>query len=274
MRRCAASCCTPEAIATGTCGSTTDKCVPTPTQFVGDDGRCYERPGQACTPPLALYNGRCCNLREIQAGTCGDIPPPTLVGCTPPLLSHNGRCCNLREIQAGTCGGIPPPTQVGCSPPQFSHNGRCCNLREIQAGTCGGTPPPTLISDPCPGGAARVRGVCPGGPGGGACGANQFRGDDGKCQNKPKDTSGKCGSNQFRGDDGTCQNKPKTEKKKQPSCEGGRISNGRCVMPQQKKQQTKQQPKLNRQPVTGAKPKITAPPARTFNPPIQRGRGR
>jgi hypothetical protein len=79
-------------------------------------------------------------------------------------------------------GNCPTPTTTTCPAAMVSANGTCCNVRDYNAGRCGSGQPTS-------------------------CGSNQFRGDDGKCQNRQTGTQPTCGKNQFRGDDGTCQNR-------------------------------------------------------------------
>jgi hypothetical protein len=121
------------------------------------------------------------------------------------MVSVNGTCCTRESITAGTCGGT---TNVKCQP---------------------GTPGcPVLVRD-CPGGVARVDGRCPSpNPGGGACGANQFRGDDGKCQDRPKKPTdpGKKPTDPKKPDPGK---KPTDPGKTPPKCAGRIDSSGNCV---------------------------------------------
>jgi hypothetical protein len=212
-------CCTPESIATGTCGQRETCGV----------GTTLMRDGSCCSNALVRRDGTC---GPQQTGTCTDGT----------IRARDGSCCARQNLRSdGTCG--PPPVVDTCPSPQLKVGNICCTREQIRDRTCGTPTKPQT----------------------GACKGKQIRNSDGNCQDPPGGNTGRCGKNQFRGDDGKCQNKPNSEKKRQPSCEGGRILKGRCLMPH-----NKQQPK----PVTNAKPKVIAPPSRTLNPPIQQGRGR
>jgi hypothetical protein len=152
-------------------------------------------------------NGTCCTRDDINAGRCGG-PPTTTTSCPSNTFPFNGMCCTRKELNDGTCGGIP--TTTSCLFPSFLVNGTCCT----RDGKCDGTPVncppgspfcgPTRTSD-CPNNAARIDGKC---PITGDCGAEQFRGDNGKCQKVPSvvTNTGGCGDGQVLGSNGKCQN--------------------------------------------------------------------
>jgi hypothetical protein len=171
--------------------------------------------GRDCLPVSVCADGRPRN----SDGNC-PIPTPS---CPAATVLVNGACCNIRDYNAGRCGPPPPGIVTTCAFPQLLVNGTCCTRESITAGTCGatnvkcrpGSPGCPVLTRDCPGGATRVDGRCPAPNTGGGCGPNQFRGDNGKCQNTPKPT-----------DPGK---KPTDPGRTPPKCAGRIDSSGNCV---------------------------------------------
>ena len=137
------------------------------------------------------------------AGVCqaeGPRPPPptTTLTCPPGATVINGQCVFTFPVCRGNdcplCadgkprnsdGNCPTPTTTTCPFNAVPVNGICCTREDLTAGRCGGGQPA-------------------------GCGPNQFRGDDGKCQNRP---TSRCGANQtWNGE--TCVNDTKKKPKK------------------------------------------------------------
>jgi hypothetical protein len=112
-------CCTPEALAAGTCGGTR-RC---PAGTVSIRGQCiFVDPacrGSDCPPvPRPCANGQPRN----SDGSC-----PTTTTICPLGYQVNGTCCDLRAYNAGRCGGGPPTTTTttGCPGNAQRIDGKC-----------------------------------------------------------------------------------------------------------------------------------------------------
>jgi hypothetical protein len=178
---------------------------------------------QACPAGTVSSNGTCCTPEALAAGICGGpqcpagarlirgqcffVDPACRGSDCPPVTSI---CPDGRPRNSD--GSCPPPTTTTCPAAMVSVHGTCCNIRDYNAGKCGGGPPTTTG---CPGGALRIDGRCPGSTTTGDCKSGQFRGDDGKCQNRPTTTS-RCGKNEtWNGETCVKDTKKKKDDKKE-----------------------------------------------------------
>ncbi len=267
-------CCTPETVAAGACGGTTTGCPPGMVTQPGGgccpagqtmiDGVCSPPIVTTCPFPLLQQGGNCCTREAIMAGTCG-----TTARCPPGTTAQpGGGCCPAGQTMID--GACSPPVVTTCAFPLIQAGGTCCTREALTAGTCGKRP-----STDCPDGRQRVNGVCPSGTT--QCKEGQFRGDNGKCQDRPK-TTPQCGAGtKWNGEtcaktnDGSksksCEKgfswngrscvKDKPRGDLRPQCPGGTQWNGRSCVPIQKKFE----PKLP----------ITKPPEKKITPPFRPG---
>jgi hypothetical protein len=152
-------------------------------QKAGSDGRCQaqlscrsdqvERDGECVDGPISAAQGCpadrtadassntcvCRSGREVN-GVC--MTPATVAECPRGQIRQFDRCCTPEAIAAGACGGAPPPSVTLCPSPLLAFGGRCCTREEIGTGRC----------------AAPARG----------CARGQYRGDDGRCYDRPART--------------------------------------------------------------------------------------
>ena len=195
----------------GTCKNPNNSCGLHMVPARGGGGECVCEDGYQWitgTPNRCVPKSQCDLTQGLTSGCCPQGSrwnPSTLtcvvtttVTCPPGATVINGQCVFTFPVCRGSdcpvCadgkprnsdGNCPTPTTTSCPFNAVPVNGICCTREDLTAGKCGGGQT-------------------------GGCGPNQFRGDNGKCQDRP---TSRCGANQtWNGE--TCVNDTKKKPKK------------------------------------------------------------